>query len=102
MALRTLRCLVDALADDAEGEAIIAHHAQTPTVWTRQQLRDEIDRFAKDLIEAGVAAGEPVALIATSRPEWAVAVLAIARTGAIAMPLSEQITARGAGPDLRP
>jgi long-chain acyl-CoA synthetase len=93
MALRTLRCLVDALADDAEGEAIIAHHAQTPTVWTRQQLRDEIDRFAKDLIEAGVAAGEPVALIATSRPEWAAAVLAIARTGAIAMPLSEQITA---------
>ncbi|MGH6919529.1 MAG: AMP-binding protein [Geminicoccaceae bacterium] len=93
MALRTLRCLVDALADDAEGEAIIAHHPETPTVWTRRQLRDEIERFAKDLIEAGIGAGEPVALIATSRPEWAAAVLAIARTGAIAMPISEQITA---------
>jgi long-chain acyl-CoA synthetase len=93
MALRTLRCLVDALADDAEGEAIIAHHADTPAVWTRRQLRDEIDRFAKGLIEAGVGAGEPVALIGASSPEWAVAVLAIARTGAIAMPISEQATA---------
>ena len=93
MALRTLRCLVDALAKDAEGEAIIAHQPDTPTVWTRRQLREEIDRFAKDLIAAGVGAGEPVALIATSRPEWAVAVLAIARTGAIAMPISEQLGA---------
>jgi long-chain acyl-CoA synthetase len=90
MALRTLRCLVDALAEHADAEAIIAHHAKTPTVWTRRQLRDEIDRFAKDLIEAGVAAGEPVGLIAASRPEWAAAMLAIARIGAIAMPISEQ------------
>jgi long-chain acyl-CoA synthetase len=93
MALRTLRCLVDGLADNAQAEAIIAHHAESPTVWTRQQLRDEIDRFAKALIEAGVAVGEPVALIATSRPEWAVAMLALARAGAIAMPLSEQMPA---------
>jgi long-chain acyl-CoA synthetase len=93
MALRTLRCLVDALAEDADAEAIIAHHAETPTVWTRRQLRDEIDRFAKDLIEAGVGAGEPVGLIATSRPEWAVAMLAVARIGAIAMPVSEQVGA---------
>ena len=93
MALRTLRCLVDALAEDAEGEAIIAHHADTPTVWTRRQLHDEIERFARDLIAAGIGAGEPVALIASSRPEWAVAALAIARSGAIAMPISEQLGA---------
>jgi long-chain acyl-CoA synthetase len=93
MALRTLRCLVDALADDADAEAIIAHHPETPTVWTRRQLHDEIDRFARDLLAAGVGAGEPVALIATSRPEWAVAMLATARTGAIAMPVSEQLGA---------
>jgi long-chain acyl-CoA synthetase len=93
MALRTLRCLVDALAENGEAEAIIAHHADTPTVWTRRQLRDEVERFARDLMGAGVGAGEPVALIAASRPEWAAAVLGIVRTGAIAMPISEQLGA---------
>ncbi|HEX5080329.1 MAG TPA: AMP-binding protein [Geminicoccaceae bacterium] len=90
MALRTLGCLVDGLADDAEAGAIIAHHAETPTTWTRRRLRDEIERFAKALIAAGLRAGEPVALVAASRPEWAAAMLAIARTGAVAMPISEQ------------
>jgi long-chain acyl-CoA synthetase len=97
MALRTLRCLVDALADGGASEAIIAHRPGAPTVWTRQQLHSEIDRFARDLIEAGVAAGEPVALIATSRPEWAAAMLAVARTGAVAMPVSEQLPAAELG-----
>ena len=102
MALRTLRCLVDALADDAEGEAIIAHHADTPTVWTRQQLHDEIERFARDLIAAGVGAGEPVALIASSRPEWAVAMLAIARSRRDRDADQRADRRAGAGPDRRP
>ncbi len=92
MALGTLRCLVDGLADRMASEAIIAHHTGTPTTWTRQQLRTEIERFATGLIGAGVAAGEPVALLAASRPEWAAALLAVASTGAVAMPLSEQLT----------
>ena len=93
MALRTLGGLIDGLAEHAESEAIIAHHPDQPVVWTRQQLRDEILRFAAGLVGAGVAAREPVTLLASARPEWAVAMLAIARAGAVAMPVSEQVPA---------
>jgi long-chain acyl-CoA synthetase len=92
MVLRTLRCLIDGLATDAGSEAIIVHHPEASVVWTRQKLHAEIERFAADLVGAGVSAREPVALLASTRPEWAVAMLAIVRAGAVTMPVSEQIT----------
>jgi long-chain acyl-CoA synthetase len=92
MALRTLRCLIDGLATSAGSEAIIAHRPEGPVVWTRQKLHAEVERFAGDLVAAGVSAGEPVALLASSRPEWAAAMLAIVRAGAVTMPVSEQTT----------
>ena len=91
MALRTLGCLIDGLAEHGESEAIIGHRPRAQVVWTRQQLREEIDRFAAALIGAGVVPGEPLALLAPARPEWAAAMLAIVRAGAVAMPVSEQI-----------
>ena len=91
MARRTLGDLIDELAEHGDAEAIIAHHPKTQVVWTRQQLHDETLRFASCLLNAGVTPGEPVGLFASARPEWPAAMLAIARAGAVAMPLAEQM-----------
>jgi long-chain acyl-CoA synthetase len=91
MALRTLGDLIDGLAKHGDAEAIIGHHPSAQVVWTRQQLHDEILGFAACLVEAGVTPGEPVGLFASARPEWPAAMLAIARVGAVAMPLPEQM-----------
>jgi len=45
--------------------------------------------LAAGLRQAGVAPGEVVGLLAPSQPEWVLALLAIVRAGAIAMPVSE-------------
>ena len=92
MALRTLRGLVDGLADNQDSEAIVAHQPGAPIIWTRHRLGTEVQRFTAGLIEGGVGAGEPVGLLASARPSWAAAMLGIANVGAIAMPLGEQLT----------
>ncbi len=48
--------------------------------------------LAAALLQAGVAAGERVALISENRPEWAVAYFAVTAAGAAAVPLDVQLS----------
>jgi long-chain acyl-CoA synthetase len=86
--LQTLADLIDGLERGAAAPAVIAAEAGT---WSRGQLRDHVRRLAAGLAESGVRPGDVVGLLAPSQPEWIVALLAIVRSGALAMPLSEQM-----------
>ncbi len=54
---------------------------------TYQDLLTEVDRWARALAEAGLRPGDRVALLLPMIPEVAIALLAVARLGAIAVPL---------------
>ncbi|MBI1849362.1 MAG: AMP-binding protein [Planctomycetes bacterium] len=56
-------------------------------VWTFAELADCVAHLACGLVDAGVRAGEPVAMLASNRPEWVAACLAVIDAGAVATPL---------------
>ena len=87
--LNTLQDLIEELAAGGEGPAIIAGDAGT---WSRDRLRRDALRFAAGLASLGVQPEQVVGLLAPSRPEWVVALLGIVRSGALAMPLNEQMS----------
>ena len=93
MTFRTLGYLVDGLEHEAAAPAVIGHRRDGSAVWSRGELRERARALAAGLREAGVAPGDLVGLLAPNQPEWVMAFLATVRAGAIAMPLSEQITA---------
>jgi fatty-acyl-CoA synthase len=51
-------------------------------------LADDVRRLAISLFDAGVQRGDRVAVLIGNRPEWAIAVFATSRAGAIAVPVS--------------
>jgi long-chain acyl-CoA synthetase len=51
------------------------------------QLAAEVDEVAAGLVALGVEAGDRVALLCETRPEWTVCDLAIARIGAVCVPI---------------
>ncbi|MEP9385073.1 long-chain-fatty-acid--CoA ligase [Nocardioides sp. KR10-350] len=61
--------------------------AQRPDT-TYAELHDRAGRLATVLADRGVRAGERVALLMTNRPQYAEALVACSRLGAIAVPLS--------------
>ena len=87
--LNTLQDLIDGLAAGGDAPAIIAAEAGT---WSRDRLRGEALRFAAGLASLGVRPGEVVGLLAPSQPKWAAALLGIVRSGALAMPLNDQMS----------
>jgi long-chain acyl-CoA synthetase len=86
--LRTLGDLIDGLARGAEEPAVVA--AGTGT-WSRARLSDHVRRLAAGLAASGVQPGQVIGLLGPSSPEWVAALLAIVRSGALAMPLNEQM-----------
>jgi long-chain acyl-CoA synthetase len=86
--VNTLQDLIDALATGGETPAIIAAEGET---WSRDRLRADALRFAAGLAAVGVQPRQVIGLLAPSRPEWVGALLGIVRSGAIAMPLNEQM-----------
>ena len=93
MTLLTLGHLVDGLERAAGAPAVIGHRRQGSVVWSCGELGERARALAAGLRQRGVAPGDIVGLLAPNQPEWVLAFLAIVRAGAIAMPLSEQITA---------
>lgn len=75
-------------------DAIAARHAERPfvitasTALTYAQLREYSVRLAAGLIALGVEPGERVALLLDNRAEFVAVKLAIARVGAVAVPLN--------------
>jgi fatty-acyl-CoA synthase len=58
------------------------------TCWTYEELRQRADCLARALIADGVAAGHRVALWAPNVPDWIVIELAVAKVGAVLVPLN--------------
>lgn len=92
---RVVRCFVqrpgsldqmfrDTVARHGERDAIV-HEVST---WSYRDLAALVDRVAAGLLSEGVGRGDRVALLIGNRPEFIVALLAVQRLRAIAVPLS--------------
>ena len=53
-----------------------------------EELDKEVDRLARGLLEEGVAKGDKVGLWMPNIPEWVVAYYAVARVGAVVVPMN--------------
>ena len=56
--------------------------------WTFSELQGEVKRTARALIHLGVQPGDKVSLWMTNRPEWLHALLAVAKIGAVLVPIN--------------
>lgn len=56
------------------------------------ELQHQVEWLAADLMARGVAAGDRVAILSESRPEWVVAFFAALASGAVAVPLDAKLT----------
>jgi acetyl-CoA synthetase len=82
-----------------EGRRVAIYHedeAGLPAVWTYSRLSQTANQLANGLTRMGVLTGDRVAVIMDQRPEAVVACIAIVSMGAIAVPLSYELSA----PDL--
>jgi fatty-acyl-CoA synthase len=62
--------------------------------WSFAQLRDETDRAAKALIAAGVQPGDHVCLWLGNRPEYLFILFAVAKIGAVLVPINTRFRTR--------
>ncbi len=56
--------------------------------WTFQQFREDVDRTARALIHLGVQPGDKVSLWMPNRPEWLHICFALAKIGAVLVPIN--------------
>lgn len=56
--------------------------------WTHAELAEEVDRVARGLVGIGVEPGDKVGIWMTNRPEWLFLMYAVARVGAVMVPLN--------------
>ena len=56
--------------------------------WTFGELREDVNRVARGLIYLGVRPGEKVSLWMPNRPEWIHVLFAVARIGAVLVPIN--------------
>lgn len=56
--------------------------------FTYEELNARVDRLARGLLEIGVAKGDKVGLWMPNVPEWVVAYFAVARIGAVVVPMN--------------
>ncbi len=62
--------------------------------WSFRQLHAEVDRAAKALMASGVAAGDHVCLWLGNRPEFVFLFFAIAKVGAVLVPINSRFRTR--------
>lgn len=99
--MRTLASLVDALPGHGRRPAVLALYKHAVDEWSCVRLGRQVQYLARCLRRAGVERGEHVALLASNRPEWIVACLAVLRAGGIVVPLDVQLDDRTLGVVLR-
>src|SRR5215218_9822769 len=89
--VRTLRTVVDGLSAQDGRPALVEFGTEGTEVWSYGELAGKVRRLAGGLVGAGVERGEPVALFAANRMEWAVACLAVISAGGVVVPLDAQL-----------
>ena len=60
--------------------------------WSTQEVIDRIDSLSYGLLRLGVQAGDKVAIVSLSRPEWVLSDFGIQQTGATTVPMYPTIT----------
>ncbi len=65
--------------------------------WTYRGVLGRVQRLAKSLIGLGIERGDHVAIWASNRPEWVLVQLAVAKIGAVLVPVSATYAADGLG-----
>ncbi len=58
------------------------------TMFTYEELDAQVDRLARGMLDCGVGKGEKVGLWMPNIPEWVIAYFAIARIGAVVVPMN--------------
>jgi long-chain acyl-CoA synthetase len=81
--------LVTEAAAKAPGHLALLDHATGRTL-TWRQVDLAVDAYARTLSEAGLAAGDRVAIARPTSPDFAVALFAVLRAGGIAVPVGQQ------------
>lgn len=59
--------------------------------WTYSETQTEIDRAARGLIALGIEPGEKVSLWMTNQPEWVHIMFALAKIGAVMVPINTRL-----------
>ncbi len=83
--MRTLSSVLSETAANYPNRNAIRYHGETITY---RELDDQVNRLARGLIELGVEKGDKVGLWMPNIPEWIVAYFAIARSGAVVVPMN--------------
>ena len=83
--MRTLSEVLSQTAARFPKRLVIADGAQRITY---RNLDERVNRVARGLIELGVAKGDKVGLWMPNIPEWVIAYFAIARIGAVVVPVN--------------
>ena len=79
---------------DALFDSVATRHPERPYVvtddrsWTYREIRDWSMRLAAGLVKSGVLPGDHVALLMANYPEFVATKIAIARAGAVAIPVN--------------
>jgi fatty-acyl-CoA synthase len=83
--MRTLpKVLSDTVKRFSDREAIVFGDRRL----TYQELNDEVDRLARGLLELGVQKDDKIGLWMPNIPEWVIAYFAVARVGAVVVPMN--------------
>src|SRR5688572_26271239 len=72
--------------------ALLIKPAFRTRTWRYRDLGQQVPRVAAALSSRGMARGDRVVIWAVNRPEWALGFLAVAHTGAVAVPLDVRST----------
>lgn len=90
--LRTLRSLVEDLADHGERPALTVLREEGAESLSYAELAGRVDGLARGLAASGVHQGDHVALLAENGPEWVAVCLGVLGAGAVAVPLDAQLS----------
>ena len=71
-------------------EALV--HSPSGTTWTFSQLLNEIDKAAAGMLACGFQPGDKIALWTSNLAEWMVAFIALAKMGAVVIPVDPSAT----------
>ena len=87
---RTLCDLIQMMPALGDKLMIQALRKEGADLWTFARVHQLASRIARGLIKAGLKPGDPVAIIASNRPEWIAACLGALIAGAVVVPLDAQ------------
>jgi fatty-acyl-CoA synthase len=82
---RTLGCLLDGAVRRFGSREALCFEGRR---WTFAQIREQVNRTARGLMHLGVQPGDKVALWMTNRPEWLYTLYAVAKIGAVLVPIN--------------